>query len=613
MSFTEKWTRLSGGIISFVQPVERFLKRRGMWLLILFAVFYYALYYNAHLTLTGEAGSNVLIAQRILEGWRPIKDMFIGYNLMWFYPLSWIFEFTGPHLLASRIYFMVLCGISGVLGFLMVRRVTGSGALAVLAGGLMILMPGAMYRNTVGFVGTLASFALLFGYVLPHRSQLSKLLWMGFAGVAMSLCFLIRIEPSLIASIVWAGLVFLYPFSDRRDFVSRLRVVLAGTSLGVVAFAAVHAPFVVHAYERGFGPEFTGQYRQFVKLLGWELQNEIQKFQAFSKKTASVQAAPSVPVPRAELAPGANPTKTADPAPKPADSSDGRRQRPAFFESFQKGRISFLPLSIYFPVLSASVLGFFGLALFFSGVVSGVPRRSESGLSIVVTTGCALSLFPQYFFFRPDSVHLAEFMVPFYPALSCAVAAAVAELSEGSWRRWGSSVILLVVGLQVVVAFNSLFGRDGSGSIRISKGKTSLFEAAGGIHFRVDPAELGDWERLRDKLDAATREGDFLVTYPYVPLLNVMAATPTYQFKLYVDNATESSNFAEKTIRELKEKRPAVVVVNNRDINKSEMSRFRNWAAPVHEFLLQEYVLCGNFFENIDVFVRPDRAEYDLR
>ena len=98
------WKR--SGLAGHLSTLEVFLSKRGLWVLLVFAVIYYALYYNAHLTLTGEAGSNVLIAQRINEGWRPIKDMFIGYNLMWFYPLSWIFDFTGPHLLASRIYFM---------------------------------------------------------------------------------------------------------------------------------------------------------------------------------------------------------------------------------------------------------------------------------------------------------------------------------------------------------------------------------------------------------------------------------------------------------------------------------------------------------------------------
>jgi ABC-type phosphate transport system permease subunit len=32
--------------------------------------------------------------------------------------------------------------------------------LGVLAGGLMVLMPGAIYRNYMGFLATLAAFAL---------------------------------------------------------------------------------------------------------------------------------------------------------------------------------------------------------------------------------------------------------------------------------------------------------------------------------------------------------------------------------------------------------------------------------------------------------------------
>jgi hypothetical protein len=135
-----------------------------------------------------------------------------------------------------------------------------------------------------------------------------------------------------------------------------------------------------------------------------------------------------------------------------------------------------------------------------------------------------------------------------------------------------------------------------------------MFEAPGGIRFRVRPGDLAQWEAMRDMLAALTREGDYLVTYPYVPLLNVMAERPSYQTKLYVDNATEAPDFPGKTVLELREKRPAVVVLNNRNINKTEFSRFKNWASPVHEFLTENYVLAGTYFENIEVFVRPDRA-----
>jgi hypothetical protein len=607
MKDSNKFLPLKNRLRTVAAGIENFLQQHGAKALALFAAVYYGLYFNAHLTLTGEAGSNVLIAQRINEGWRPIKDMFIGYNLMWFYPLAWIFEFTGPHLLASRIYFMVLAGISGLLGFLLVRRVTGFAIPAAIAGGLMILMPGAMYRNTVGFVGTLAAFALVYGYVVPHRSRVSSILWMGFAGAAMSLCYLIRIEPSLIATVVWAGLVFLYPFGVRGEFLSRLRIVGAGTLVSIAAFAAIHAPFVYHAHRQGFGSEFTRQYSQFVNLLRWELEREIRKFQPAPRVAKPIAGGASLFVDPPPPAPAGN--ATSQPVkPVSADSSAGRRPRPPLLDSFQNGRISFFPLSMYFPVFSAFVLALAGGGFFLGGSLCANPLRRQAGLAILATTGCALSLFPQYFFFRPDSVHLAEFMVPFYPALACAAAAASFLLRGGIWQALLGWVLISTVFLQVIISFNSLFGREGSGSIRISRGKTAMFEAPGGIRFRVKPEELSEWQGLRDALSGSTRDGDFLVTYPYVPLLNVMAQMPSYQFKLYVDNATESRDFADKTIEELRLRQPAAVVVHNRNINQTEFSRFRNWASPVHDFLLKEYVLTGTFFNHIEVFARPDRA-----
>ena len=586
---------------ALVGGLEGLLQRRGGMMIAALALIYYALYFNAHITLTGEAGSNVLIAQRMQEGWRPIKDMFIGYNLMWFLPLSWIFEFTGPHLLASRIYFLVLCGISAVLGFLVVRRVTGQAIVAGVAGVLMVLMPGAMYRNNVGFVGCLASFALVYGYLVKHRSRLSSILWMGFAGSAMSLCFLIRIEPSLLTSVVWIGLVLLYPFTDRGGVLARSVTVFMGTILALGMFAAVHAPFVAHAYRAGFGPEFVGQYSQFVNLLRWELQKEL-------KKIPSPQVKKPAP-PTVQNAPDSASRASANPDPNPQDEkNDGRRQRPPFAESFQNGRVSYFPLSIYFPVLTSSVLVLAGGLLFFSGAILRNSDQSRKGLAVLATTGCALALFPQYFFFRPDSVHLAEFMVPFYPALGCAAAAGISLIKKTRWVAFCGIALVVLVVLQVVVSFNSLFGREGSGSIRVARGRTALFEAPGGIQFRVKPDDLQDWERLRDTLARSSRPGDYLVTFPYVPLLNVMAERPSYQFKLYVDNATESPDFSEKTIHELRDKRPAIVVVNNRDINKTEFSRFKNWAAPVYRYLESDYVREGVFLEDIEVFVRPDRV-----
>jgi hypothetical protein len=597
-----KFQALRKRAVGFSQSLDGFLLCRGAWCLAAFALVYYGLYFNTGLVLTGEAGSNALIASRINEGWRPIKDMFVGYNLMWFYPLAWIFQLTGPNLLASQVFFMGLSAATGLLGFLLVRAATGSGILAAAAGTLMVLMPGAIFRNYMGFIGTLASFALVKAYILPAPTRVRQLLWMALCGAAVSLCYLVRIEPSLLITVVWAGLAILYPIGVRGEFFPRLRLSVFGTLLAVCAFAAFHAPFVVHSGQRGFRSEFTGQYGQFVGLLCWELEREISKVFPKTDRQADL------PKPQ-QTAPAAEATPPPPAAQAQSQPGDGRLRKPELSKVLGTRGASYLDRALYFPVLSASLLALSGAGLFFAGAIGGNPVRRCQGLALLATTGCSLSLFPQYFFFRPDSVHLAEFMVPFYPALACAAAVGLGFLKNASSSaRVFGGVLLAVCLLQAFIAFNALFGREGSGSIRMARGKTALFTAPGGIWFRVRPGELADWEGLRNGILAHGGDGDFVVTYPYVPVLNVMSGRPSYQFKLYVDNATESASFPAKAIADLEKHRPAVVVVNNRDINKSEFSRFKNWAAPFYSHLAREYVLEGTYFKEVEVFVRPDLA-----
>jgi hypothetical protein len=585
---------------------EAFLQRWGFAILFLFGLLYYGAYCNTGLVLSGEGGSNALLASRILEGWRPIVDMFVGYNLLWFYPIAGLFKITGPHMLAMQIFFMSLSLITGALGFHLVKKTTGQAWLALLAGGLMILMPGAMFRNYMGFIGTFASFALVFGYVVPASTHLRQCLWMAFCGAALSVCFLIRIEPSLLIAVVWIGLVILYPIGIRGAFVRRLKVVVTGTVLALVAFAVVHTPFVVHAHQRGFGREFLNQYVQFFGLFQWELKKEIQKARGavhleFAHPEGSATLKAGLPLPIATVTVVSQDSESA--------GRDGRRGRPDLNELIKWKGSPFFTLSIFFPVLASVTSALVGTLLFLFGIARGHERGRFFGLLLLTTTGTALSLFPQYFFFRPDSVHLAEFMVPFYPALACAAFA-------GWWifqnfRTHAARVIGLVLpvlcAFQVIVAFNSLYGREGSGSIRLARGRTAMFHAPGGIDFRVKPAELRDWEGLRDALLRHSMPGDYLITYPYVPLLNIMAQRPSYQSKLYVDNATESSNFSKNAIADFEKNKPALVVINNRDINKTEISRFKNWAAPFYQHIANEYVLEGTYFGRIEVFVRPDK------
>jgi hypothetical protein len=120
--------QLSQPIFILFERISRFTARAGAWRivgLILFALLYYSSYGLSGLQLRGEGGTVAVIAQRILEGERPLADTFLGYNLFWFYPIVGLFSITGPNFLVVRLFFYLLSIITGVLGYQAVWRASG--------------------------------------------------------------------------------------------------------------------------------------------------------------------------------------------------------------------------------------------------------------------------------------------------------------------------------------------------------------------------------------------------------------------------------------------------------------------------------------------------------
>ncbi len=77
-----------------------FIARIAPWFpvaLLLFALVYYSSYAFCGLDLNGEGGTIAVIADRIRHGYRPFVDTFLGYNLLWFYPIVWLFRIFGPN------------------------------------------------------------------------------------------------------------------------------------------------------------------------------------------------------------------------------------------------------------------------------------------------------------------------------------------------------------------------------------------------------------------------------------------------------------------------------------------------------------------------------------
>ena|ERR1700756_1310532 len=97
-----------------------FVSRITPWFpvgLLLFALVYYGSYAFCGLDLNGEGGTIAVIADRIRHGYRPFVDTFLGYNLLWFYPIVWSFRIFGPNFGAVRIFFFALSVIMALLAY----------------------------------------------------------------------------------------------------------------------------------------------------------------------------------------------------------------------------------------------------------------------------------------------------------------------------------------------------------------------------------------------------------------------------------------------------------------------------------------------------------------
>lgn len=586
------------------RQAEDLLGRHAPWLLLLTAAVYYAFYYRHGLNLGGEGGSNAVLALRLMEGQRPIADTFLGYNLMWFYPLVALFTLTGPDYVAMRVFFFVICAINGLLGYAVVRQVTRQAWLATTVAVILILVPGMLFRNYMGLIGVLSMLLLLKAYVLPAPTAGRQAAWMTAAGAGLTLCFLLRIEPSLLLLVVWLGLAVLYPLGPRADFLPRLRTTLLGTLLAAVVLIGVHGLFAWHAEQRGFGPEFRQQYTNFVGLFRYELAREIEK----------LKPAPPAPAPAAgRSTPAAAPSA----APAPSAVQEGREARlarPALGDIWkaERERDRYFGLCLYFPVFWSSAFVAVAAVMLLAAVCRGDDANKRRALVVLTTTGCSLVLFPQYFYFRPDPPHLSEFMIPFLPAVACS-AFVMHEAARHAGRRFWRRAVWVLLAPSILlfpVYLKAIMPRDSAGTI-VKYGTVVEFTALNGVRVKVRPEEAAQLGLMRDAILQHSEPGEYVICYPYSPTINFMTDRPSYEYNLYIDDSTADSRFESEAAARIDEKRPAVIVIDNRPVNQTEQSRFRNWAGQLTAHIEANYRRVGVYpvgRREIYVYARPDKA-----
>ncbi len=552
-------------------------------ILLLGALAYYGSYWRHGINFRDEGGTVTLLAKRLLDGEVPFRDVELGYNVGWFFPIVALFKITGVSFVALRIYFFALSTLAAVLGFLTVERAARHAGLkplaalplALLAGAMLIVVPGMTFKN-YNPLATVANTWCLLGFVLAKETR--PACWRALAGgLVLGATWLVRIDLGTFWSVLWIG-VCLARLAERKTGIIT-RFTIAGAWLAIVAasVAVMHAPVLFDAKSRGYYDQFTGAYPSQWRALA-------QK--AGGSKTPLAQ-------PAAPKAGPAAPAAAKKPSFKWSEETLGRTTWHDVAAAKGKARSDSLGLFLltYFPLLSLIPFIVWAAARWLRAVARGEDTMTP--LAALTLLGGALTMFPQFFFWRPDSPHLSEFG----PGYWTAVLGTSALLGAGhSWRapaRW----LAVFLALHAGVWLWRMFPDRWCGTIAARWNRSTLFVGENGVRIyeqKQTVAWMNDALRL---IRAHSQPGDYLLAYPYHPSFNILADRPTYERNVYVDNATARPGWSEAAIQRIEKNKPAIIIVGDWDLNGTDASRFRNWAAPAYAHIREHYELIGAFDE----------------
>jgi hypothetical protein len=579
--------QLSQPIFILFERVSNLTERAGAWRivgLILFALLYYTSYGLSGLQLRGEGGTVAVIAQRILEGQRPLADTFLGYNLFWFYPIVGLFWISGPNFLVVRLFFYFLSIITAVLGYRAVWRASGRPLLSLFAAVIIILIPGMQFRTYMGLLAVANLYFFLEVFALQNSDR-SRWFWLIGSGLFLGLTFLVRIDLGILFSTLALGSLVVYPLTDVRSLKRRAR--FSGLALVVypTLIVLVHLPVDLFAAQHGFRNEFRSQYVYWISDVASYL------------KTVShgpAQALPEV-------------TQPAEPKPKPSplllpkeglqaeiDSNNDHRTRPRppisdIFSGSSSGarHLAFL---IYYPIAAGAIIVVLSALLFIKGWRTGNSELNRQGFVLLIAIGSALTLLPQYFLFRPDPPHISEMMCPFVIAAAIAFHTALPAGHPGARAiRFVGALYVILATIHIALYIEYGIKRPSMGSYAIKSRSEVFFKADNGVSGYIPKEKAADYQALYHTIVEHSTTKDYVVCFPYQPIINFMTNRRSYLYNLYVDNATAPPKFNEETIAEIEKYKPAVILVDDVAMNLIPASRFTVWAAPVYRYIKDHY------------------------
>ena len=569
---------------------------RGEWrarlfftLLILgFALLYYGSYFRHDLRFRDEGGTIALGAQRLLSGERPLVDVTLNYNVLWFYPVVGLFKMFGVNFVLMRGYFFALSAIAALIAFFAVNRAGRQPWLALAVAILCVLVPGMIFKNYIPLL-VIANSSVLMCAALAAPRTMRSFFYVAAGGILVGLTFLIRIDLGIFFTALWLGLHFLRMFDRAVQLTRKIPVFLAGSVLTIGLAWLVHQPVLFDARARGFEQQFMAQYRGWSRMIENGLRAKIG---LPTRKYSAEQARPG---------------RTTD---APIFWSRDVLKRNAwtdFVNAKDWSARSLVPLT-YLPILTIAGLLAWTLVLLVRGLFSGEPEAWRRPLAALVLLGGALTAVPQFFFFRPDAPHLSEFSPGYWVGVTGA--ALLLGAFGGSWQetKTPGRIFFGLLAMHVALYLSCTMPNRWTGTIAAREEHDTRFTAANGVDVYVSAASSRALQALCKVVAENSKPSDYLVAYPYHPTINVMTDRPTYEKNVYIDNAERTRLWDDEAIKRFEKFQPAVIVLSDWAVNGHDGSRFSVWAAPTKMWIQANYQFRGMFKTDVDefeVFTRP--------
>jgi hypothetical protein len=531
---------------------------------------YYASYYNYYFNWADE-GSVALIAERLSKGERPYVDIEIGYGVLWFYPIAFLFKAFGANFLVARIWFICLGFAAALFAYALCWRLTQNRVVAFSVALLVLLFPGSGYKTYIPLLVIAGAYVLFLYDVRTLKPTTAPWLAIASNGAYLSIAFLIRGDIATVYSalfLLYHGLTGLQTAIRERD---PRRLLLFPTRLaGVLLVAAIVAlPFTIHAKANGYLEGYLHQYSYYAQLLIAKTQTRYLE----PSGAAAVQDAEAAGtlLPRASM-------------------------RSFFWPGHTLWAfLTYAPLLPLFFVLFYLCLDLFKRRFSAPGVADFL---SDNAYLIILSIG-AFSAFPQFFVFRPDIAHLSEFMPGFVVLCGYFLFLVRTQLGDpkafAAARRWGSYIfgVLCIVYLVAYAAHYS----DG---IYFRRDRPNRLQIEDRLDVYVNRYEYKVLDGLNTMIRKASGPDDYVLCFPYCPGINFVTGRPTFQKFLYVDDSFLISrpNWLAEMREEIAAKKPKVIVIWNWDINRTRISRFSVWAAPLYRFIGDTYELRARIAQN---------------